>query len=413
MGQSYSMWVTGDSANVNTNHQQAIVLAGGGGDHDGGMRWMLRKADGGDVVVIRASGSDGYNPYFFDELNVHVNSVTTIRFDSGEAAFDSLVINQIREAEVLFIAGGDQTVYREYWFDTPVQEAINYLIHDKKATVGGTSAGMAILGHYHYTPTDLGVTSEEALSDPFHPYMDKINTDDFISAPFLDNVITDTHFDQRERSGRTVAFLARLVGLNFIPSGIAANEYTAVGIDRDGLAWVFGDYPNYDDFVYFFQTNCEAENIQPETLKGGQPLLWNLNGQALKVYKVAGSNDGARYFDLKSWQDGRGGEWEDWSVVDGAVVKVLTNEAPCLVAGIADEVDLVVPNPVADKIQIKANKGIYHIRLLQLDGSLIFEKPSLGSKSFSVDAEKVKSGLHILQLTFEDGSVLSQKLIKE
>ena len=44
-GQSYSLWVTGDSADVETNHKQSIVLAGGGGDHDEGMRWMLRKAE--------------------------------------------------------------------------------------------------------------------------------------------------------------------------------------------------------------------------------------------------------------------------------------------------------------------------------------------------------------------------------
>lgn len=413
IAQSYSIWRSGDSTDVVTNHQQAIVLAGGGGDHDGAMRWMLRKADGGDIVVIRTSGSDGYNPYFFDELDVDINSVITIRFDSAKAAFDQFIINQIRGAEVLFIAGGDQTVYQQYWQNTPVQEAINYLINEKKATVGGTSAGMAILGEYYYTPNNLGVTSEEALNDPFHPYMDEINIDSFIDAPYLTNVITDTHFDQRERAGRTVTFLARIVGLNLLPKAITANEYTAVGIDSDGLAWVFGDYPNYDDFAYFLQTNCDIDNNEPETLNSGDPLLWSLDGQAIKVYKVAGSNDGVRYFDLNSWQDGRGGTWEDWSAINGVIFKTLDANAPCLVASLADKVNLIIPNPIADRIQVTSNRNIQKVRLFRIDGSIILERRSLLSTSAVLNVPEIQPGVYVLQLQFGDGSQLIRKLIKE
>ena len=64
MGQSYTSWILGDTIDVVTNDRQpGVVLAGGG--MDDAMRWMLQRADGGDVVVIRASGEDLYNKYFF------------------------------------------------------------------------------------------------------------------------------------------------------------------------------------------------------------------------------------------------------------------------------------------------------------------------------------------------------------
>lgn len=412
MAQGYSIWVTGDSADVVTNHQRAVVLAGGGGDHDGAMRWMLRKADGGDVVVIRTSGSDGYNDYFYSELDINVNSVTSIRFDSANASFDPVVIDLIRSAEVLFIAGGDQTVYKQYWKNTPIQAALNFLINEKKATVGGTSAGMAVLGEYYYTPTDLGVTSEEALNDPFHPYMDEINVGEFLEVPYLENVITDTHFDQRERAGRTVTFLARLVGMGHVPRGIAANEYTAVGIDSEGLAWVFGDYPAYDDFVYFLQTNCDADNILPETLNSGNPLHWNIDGQALKIYKIAGTNDGTRYFDLNNWQEGRGGDWEDWYVTNGSINKTTDSPPPCVVASIAAEASLTISNPVDDQLFIQSSHLISKMKIITLDGRIIQAEQKINSPGINVKMNPVNKGIVLLHLQFADGSVINRKLIK-
>ena len=43
---------------------------GGATENDNAMRWFLNLADGGDVVVLRTSGSDGYNDYMFNQLGV-------------------------------------------------------------------------------------------------------------------------------------------------------------------------------------------------------------------------------------------------------------------------------------------------------------------------------------------------------
>ena len=44
---------------------------------------------------------------------MNVNSVETIRFENASAASDPYVVQQINNAEILFIAGGDQYVYQE------------------------------------------------------------------------------------------------------------------------------------------------------------------------------------------------------------------------------------------------------------------------------------------------------------
>ena len=54
--------------------------------------------------------------------------------------------------------------------NTLVEDAINYLINEKKVPVAGTSAGMAILGEFYYAPSRKNeVLSSEILNDPFHP----------------------------------------------------------------------------------------------------------------------------------------------------------------------------------------------------------------------------------------------------
>lgn len=105
MGQSYTSYLTGDSSDVVTNPAPGLVLMGGGGENDQAMTWFLNRADGGDVLVIRASGADGYNDYLFSELGVSVNSVETIVFNEASAAEDPYVLSRITQAEALWIAG--------------------------------------------------------------------------------------------------------------------------------------------------------------------------------------------------------------------------------------------------------------------------------------------------------------------
>ncbi|MBO0949297.1 cyanophycinase [Fibrella forsythiae] len=297
-------WLTGDAADVTTSTTPGILLAGGSTDVAEAMRWFLKKSGGGDVVILRASGSDGYNTYLYTTLGETVNSVETILLNSAEWVNDEAVVQKIRNAEALFIAGGDQGNYVKYWKDSKVETAINYLINSKKVPVGGTSAGCAVLGQIYYPAFNESLTSAEALSDPYHANL-MLGRNDFIDAPFMANTITDTHFAQRNRQGRLVAFLARMrTDWNVTGRGIGVSEKTAVGIEPTGMATVFGSG------VAYFVT--PASSGKPEQCVAGKPLVWSANKKAICVAEV----QSAGTFNLKTWTAPDGKEPTYWSVTN-------------------------------------------------------------------------------------------------
>lgn len=299
-----------------------ILLAGGASDNDDAMRWFLQRADGGDIVVIRSSGSDGYNSYLYSGLGVEVNSVTSIVIASLAAANQQDVYDAIIKAEALFIAGGNQWDYVNYWKNTLVEDAIHYLVNEKGVTVGGTSAGLAVLGEVVYTAENNTVWSSEALNDPYHFRVTLDN--DFLHIPFLENLVTDSHYnriqgDDMDRKGRHVVFMARMVAdWGMDAKGIGINEYTAVGVDENGLARVFGN-PAYEDYAYFLKVNGGA----PEVCEAETSLTWDHAGQALSVYKILGNPEGNNGFDLTDWETASGGEWQNWYVLDGLLFEAL------------------------------------------------------------------------------------------
>lgn len=328
IAQPFTSYFTGDMTDVATNPDYGVCLMGGSTEDDRAMIWFLEKANGGDVLVIRASGSDGYNDYFYSDLGIDVNSVETIVFHDANAASNAYVLQQIANAEAIWMAGGDQSDYINYWKNTEVESLLNEHINVKQAVIGGTSAGMAVLGSSYFSAENGTVYSSEALEDPYNSYM-TFGYNDFLEIPLLENTITDTHFSEREREGRLLTFLARMNNeLGERSFGIACDEYTAVCVDSSGLGAVYGEWPEYDDYAFFVQMNCEDGNA-PESMQAGLPFSWNFNGQAAKVYKVGGTTTGENYLDLNDWQTGNGGEWLHWSVIDGTFYSETGSPANC------------------------------------------------------------------------------------
>src|SRR5215470_19468729 len=200
-----------------------LVLMGGGTDVDAAFQWMCQRAGGGDFVVIRTSGTDAYNPYI-QELCPQMDSVETIIINNVNAANSEYVSSHIQNAEALWIAGGDQSTYTNLWRGTAVQSGVDYLLNSKQVPVGGTSAGLAVLSQFIYTGARGSVTSSQALADPFHRFV-TLERDLFASALGVDKLY-DSHFVTRDRLGRSLVFLARMVnnGWSTQPRGIGIDE---------------------------------------------------------------------------------------------------------------------------------------------------------------------------------------------
>ena len=99
---------------------------GGGKDLDEAFRWLCDRAGGGDLLVLRATGDDYYNPYI--QHLCHLNSVATLVIPDRGAAQDPAVAKIVQEASALFLSGGDQANYINFWMGTPVQSALNEAI---------------------------------------------------------------------------------------------------------------------------------------------------------------------------------------------------------------------------------------------------------------------------------------------
>ncbi len=317
-GQGYTSYFTGDTTDVSPIPVMGIVLAGGATDNDDAMTWFLEHANGGDVLVIRASGSDGYNDYLYTDLGVNVNSVETILWNNAAASSDPYVLQQIANAEAIFIAGGNQLNYVNFWRNTAVEDLLNAHLNVKHAVIGGTSAGMAILGGHYFSAGNGSVLSDEALADPYDAAV-TIGHQDFLDMPFLHDVITDTHYDNPDRRGRQLTFMARIYQNGYpMALGIACTEYVAVCIDGNGIATAFGEWPQYDEYAYFIRHGCQTP-LTPEICTDNTPLTWNRNENATYVFRMNAVTSGSGIFDLNDWMSANGGDWQEWWAEDGSV----------------------------------------------------------------------------------------------
>ncbi len=218
--------------------QAGLMLVGGGDWPREAFAWMAQRAGHGRILILRASGTIEAQEEFFNDIG-GITGAQTLVFQERSAASDPRVLELVARADGVFIAGGDQSRYVRFWKDTPLARALEAHVRAGKP-IGGTSAGLAILGAYAYGAMDGGsVTSPEALADPAGPQLTLVG--DFLRLPYLQQVITDSHFGERRRLGRLIAFLARLgqdQGREDLV-GLGVDEYTALCIDAQGQGRVF------------------------------------------------------------------------------------------------------------------------------------------------------------------------------
>lgn len=414
--QSYTSYFTGNAVDMISTPQGGVCMMGGATEHDEAMKWFLERADGGDVLVLRASGSNGYNDYFYSDLGITINSVESIVFNNSSAANDSYIHNKIMNAEAIWFAGGDQWDYVSYWRNTPIDSLINDAMQQRNIVIGGTSAGMAILGKYYFSANNGTVTSSTALNNPYDICV-TVDSTSFLQVDYMHDVITDTHYDDPDRKGRHVVFLARiLTDQGVAAKGIACNEYTSVCIDENGLARVYGDYPNYPETAFFLQTNCELTTFSPEICSPATPLEWNLSGSAIRVYKVNGTNNGTNTFDLSDWETGDGGDWENWYVENGTLIETTGAQIDCSALSINNNdfgfAIKVFPNPTKDNFFIESETEILEFELFDATGQLLFFRNEFCALTISIDVRSIPTGMYFLKIQTNRG-LSHYKLIKQ
>lgn len=260
--QAYVLGSSNDNCADLITDEGAVLLMGGGSDVDAAFSNRVKAHIGNtkDVVVLRTSGTDAYNDYLQGLINA--DSVETLIIDTRNKANDAYVDWVIRSAEFVFVAGGDQSDYLNQWQGTGVQSALQH-VFDKGGVVGGTSAGMALMADSIYDPDGvLGAISSEVVTDFCHETLQF--SSQFISIPMLNNSLTDTHFQERDRMGRAAVSLGRHSS-NFF--NIAASEATSIFITSDGNGVIDGSGE-----VYVLRETAQTNR---QTLSCNTPVIYN------------------------------------------------------------------------------------------------------------------------------------------
>ena len=303
----WTYYRTGHANDARTAPTPGFALMGGGTKQDAAFKFLCQRANGGDFLILRANSDAATAKQLNSKISklCPLNSVSTIVFNDREDSDNERIIQIIDEAESIFIAGGDQSNYLRFWQETPVQEALNRHIAAGKP-IGGSSAGLAILGEFSFASMIDTIHSPEALADP---YGNKVTLSrDFLRIPILQGIITDTHFVKRDRMGRLLVFLARILEDGWAQKvrAIAVEEDAAVLLEPDGSATVVGAGP-----AYFL----EAANA-PTICKRKTPLTIG----AISVHRAPIGTQ----FNIQKWS-GTGGE--DYALKVNAGQVVATNSA--------------------------------------------------------------------------------------
>ncbi|MCC2681745.1 MAG: Cyanophycinase and related exopeptidase-like protein [Nitrosospira multiformis] len=217
---------------------RTAVLMGGGDDVKEAFGWMIAKmtqcGDGstgrpGNFVVID-NGSDPPDDTYISIVGP-VASVVTLVVPTIETANDPALEPYIRNAGAIWLTGGDQGRYYNFWKGSLLEQLISEQVRNFKIPIGGTSAGTMVLSEFAYVADPCAITSSKALTDPYSQCI-ALRRDfwsDRTPLPPLLLTVTDSHFNARDRMGRLITFLGHAINSQWTPAAIAQ----AIGIDEE------------------------------------------------------------------------------------------------------------------------------------------------------------------------------------
>jgi len=88
--------------------------------------------------------------------------------------------------------------------------------------------------------------------------------------------------------------------------------------------------------------------------------------------------------------------------------EITKNETPSKVEPVFDNKALLYPSPFTDVLNIDSPENTTEIRIYNLTGMIIYQ----GTNEKQIDTKQFNNGIYVIQLTFEDGKKLTQKIMK-
>jgi len=197
----------------------------GGGDRSRELMQTLIITAGmkpGDYAVVLPMSSEYPDTSFYyfkeDYDPVCKNVIVCFNFTKQSSSYQNW-LDSLEHARLIFITGGDQLRFMNIVLNTPIYKAIHNAF-ENGATIGGTSAGAAVMSKYMITGNQLGDTSYSATFPVVHDHNIEIKE----GLGLLNSAIIDQHFIVRSRYNRLLSAIAKYPSLPCI--GI--DEATAI-----------------------------------------------------------------------------------------------------------------------------------------------------------------------------------------
>ncbi len=261
---------------------QRMYFLAGGGDltavNSGRSEFFQKGSNGKDIVLVSQGIEqlEFINDVFDTYAAGKARSVTSVNITTREQAFDPRIASILSGADAIWFGGGAQSLYQSIFVGTPLLSALAKAASSAVA-IGGTSAGMAMLGKAAYIDlTWDSVKSRFVTQQPLSPRVQLMAQG--YQLPFsgltcvpnapLGGIVTDTHFSARDRMGRLAAFAAR-TGTR----GLGVDESTALlisGVGNERKWTVFGQ-----GNVYF--VSAANSRVAPQYQDGGRLTYGPLN----------------------------------------------------------------------------------------------------------------------------------------
>ncbi len=184
------------------------------------------------IIIIPNAGSEPklnseIEQKTFNNLGAKADYILFTR----ETADDEDNLKKMDWANAVFFTGGDQSDLTRDMLGTKLLQKV-YDIYNNGGTIGGTSAGAAVM-------SEVMITGNELLhNDSTGAFLtiEKNNIETKQGFGFLKTVIIDQHFLKRKRHNRTISALIEHPNL----LGVAIDESTAIIVYPDDTFEVYG-----------------------------------------------------------------------------------------------------------------------------------------------------------------------------
>ena len=258
-----------DQVTLKEEKTRNLFIIGGGSKPAGMLQFLLDSCvmnDGPVVILPWASSEPDTSAYYIAQDFTNVTDREIAAFTVIPDSLSTKQLEQLKNAALIYITGGDQSRFMEAISGT---EVLNCIVQSQAngSCVAGTSAGAAMMSQWM-------ITGDENFEPEYHSTYNKLWVGNGIYVPglgLLDDAIIDQHFVARSRYNRLLSAICEHPSL----LGIGIDESTAAWINGSRLT-VVGDsqvllfYPPQS--VNVSERNISANGIQIDILVAGDKI---------------------------------------------------------------------------------------------------------------------------------------------